>query len=76
MEKGLTIIAEARVCHAPIVTAFFPTSSAASNLVDKRVNSTMCSSFSLDVVIAHDDGDDFKSLKGDSIMICFYITKE
>lgn len=60
METGLTITAVARVCHAPIITAFFGTSGAASSLVNKRVNGTLCSSFGLDVVIAHGDRDGFK----------------
>jgi len=76
MEKGLTITAVARVCHAPIVAAFFRTSGAASSLVDKRGNGITCSSFGLHVVIAHGDGDGFKSLGGDSMMICFYTTGE
>ena len=73
--KGLTITAVARVCHAPIVTAFFRTSGAASSLVDKRVNGTTCRSFGLDVVIAHGDGDGFESGKRfDDDML--YITGE
>lgn len=59
MEKGLTVTAVARVFYAPVVTAFFRTSGAASSLVDKRVNGTLCSSFGLGVVVAHGDGDGF-----------------
>jgi hypothetical protein len=66
IKKLLTILAEARVCQAPIDTAIFCTLGGASSLVNMRVSGTLWHSFSHDVVVAHGDGDG--SIRSGSIL--------